>query len=180
MDKRTKFGILGFIILISILFLAFIVISTDLFQDTDIRPPPASLKINGNEQISGIGSYCWDEALKGVCADMIGIITPKEPLNASSPFTAHLVLPLKEPPEELHFNVIRVTDDEEIKSLTNNSRVWHIREKMQKGNYYNLTPERESDINLSLLPGLYVIEAYTRWKEKGSVIYGFLVNVNVQ
>jgi len=74
MDKRTKFGILGFIILISILFLAFIVISTYLYPHTDIRPPPASLKINGNEQISGIGSYCWDEALKGVCADMIGII----------------------------------------------------------------------------------------------------------
>ena len=51
---------------------------------------------------------------------------------------------------------------------------------MQKGNYYNLTPERESDINLSLLPGLYVIEVYPRWKEKGSVSYGFLVNVNVQ
>ena len=175
MNKRTKFGILGFIILI--LFLIFIVISTYLFQHKEIRPPPASLMINGNEQVSGIGSYCWDEGLKGVCADMVGIITPKEPLPTSSPFTAHLVLPLKEPPEELHFNVIRVTDDEEIKSLTNNSRVWHIREKMQKGNYYNLTPERESEINLSLLPGIYVLEAYPRWNEKGSVAYGFLVNV---
>ncbi|MFZ3170243.1 MAG: hypothetical protein WA130_21735 [Candidatus Methanoperedens sp.] len=174
MNKRTKFGILGFIILIII----FIVINTYLYPHTDIRPPPASLAINGNEQVSGIGSYCWNEALKSVCADMIGIITPKEPLPASSPFTAHLVLPLKEPPEELHFNVIRVTDDEEIKSHTNYSRVWNIRgEKIQEGNYSNLTPERESDINLSLLPGLYVIEVYPRWKEKGSLAYGFLVDV---
>jgi len=175
MNKRTKFGILGVIILILIV----IVINTYLYQDDEIRPrpPPAFLKISGNEQVSGIGSYCWDEELMGVCADMIGIITPKEPLPASSPFTAHLSLPLNESPEELHLSVIRVSDDD-FKSYTNYSRAWHIKEeKMHEWNDYNLTTERESDINLSLEPGLYIIKAYPRWKEKGSVSYGFLVNV---
>lgn len=43
--------------------------------------------------------------------------------------------------------------------------------------YHNLTPKRESDINLSLESGLYILEINTIWKEKGSVSYGFLVNV---
>ncbi len=65
-----------------------------------VQPPLAVLKIGGNEQTSGIGSYCWEETGKGVCADMIGIITPKEPLPASSHFTAHLCLSFQEIPKE--------------------------------------------------------------------------------
>jgi hypothetical protein len=63
-------------------------------------PPPAIPKINENEQTSGIGSNCWKEENQTsyLCADTIGIITPAEPLLTLSPFTAHLTLPLKEPP----------------------------------------------------------------------------------
>ncbi|TFH38256.1 MAG: hypothetical protein E4G94_12570, partial [ANME-2 cluster archaeon] len=55
-------------------------------------PPPAILKINGNEQTSGIGSNCWKEENEtySLCVDKIGIITPAEPLVTMSPFTAHL------------------------------------------------------------------------------------------
>jgi hypothetical protein len=174
MNKRTKFGILVFIILILIV----IVINTYLYQNDEIRPPPAFLKINGNEQVSGIGSYCWKEKWKGLCADYEGIPTPDEPLPAISPFTAHLSLPLEEIPLELYINVIQVTDDNKIKSYLNGSFMWLPEaEKMQEGNYSSLTLERESDINLSLEPGLYVLEVYPIWKEKGSVSYGFLVNV---
>ena len=81
-------------------------------------PPPAILKINGNEQISGIGTNCWkveNETFR-LCADYAGIITPAEPLLARSPFTAHLRMPLPEPPEELAFSVTRVTDDDELRA----------------------------------------------------------------
>ena len=69
-------------------------------------PPPSILEINGNEQTSGIGSYCWkvENETYSICADTIGIITPAEPLLTLSPFTAHLTLPLQEPPEELGFS----------------------------------------------------------------------------
>lgn len=174
MNKRTKFGILGIIILI----LLFIVIVVYLFPHKDIMPPPASLKINEIEQISGIGSYCWFETWKGLCADYEGIPTPDEPLPAISPFTVHLSLPLKEPPQELEINVIQVTDDDKIKSYLNGSFMWLPKgEKMQEGNYSTLALERESDINLSLEPGLYVLHVRPIWTEKGSVSYGFLLNV---
>lgn len=173
MNKWIKFGILGIIILIAI----FIVINVHL-PYKEIRPLPATLTIDGKEQISGIGSYCWEEALRGLCADMIGITTAKEPLPASSPFTAHLHLPLKEPPQELQLNAIQVMDDDKVKSGANGFRAWHIKEENPKeGSYSRLSLQRESDINLSLEPGVYVLEINAIWKEKGSVSYGFLLKV---
>jgi parallel beta-helix repeat protein len=145
------------------------------------EPPNASLNINGTEQISGIGSYCWSESGLGACADMIGIITPKEPLPASSHFTAHLSLPLREPPQELHFNIIQAADYDELKLAINGSRAWRLKEsKIKEGNYSTLPLllERESDINLSLEPGLYVLNVFAGWKNKGDVTYGFLIEVH--
>ncbi|CAG0992873.1 hypothetical protein METP2_02726 [Methanosarcinales archaeon] len=185
MNSKIKFAIIGVILSVLLAILILVIINFSSMQPRQmeiLKPPPALLKVDGNEQISGIGSYCWDEADKvlgitmsstSVCADYEGIHTPVEPLRSSSPFAAHLSLPLNEPPQELQLKVIQVTDEDEIIRSFANDRAWHIKE----GNYSNLTPERESDINLSLLPGLYVIEVYPRWKEKGSVTYGFLVNV---
>lgn len=177
MNKKIKFAILG--LLLPVLILVIINFqSTIQKQGEIIKPPPAILKLDGNEQISGIGSYCWNGVFSSLCADYAGLQTTDEPLPARSPFTAHLSLPLEELPQELHINVIRVTDDDEIELGTNGSRSWQIKgENMRQGNYSALTPERESDINLSLEPGLYVLEVYPIWKEKGSVSYGFLLNV---
>jgi len=33
------------------------------------------------------------------------------------------------------------------------------------------------DINLSLDPGLYILNIFVNWEEKGDVLYGFLVQV---
>ncbi len=144
-------------------------------------PPPALLKIDGNEQTSGIGSNCWREENPTenqtgyICSDTAGIITPSEPLLARSPFIAHLRLPLQEPPEEVRFSATRVTNDDELKELANNVRVWSF--KGSQGKWYNLPSERESDINLSLPPRLYVLNVDARWKEYGGTTYGFLVQV---
>ena len=46
------------------------------------------------------------------------------------------------------------------------------------GNWYKLPSEREPDINLSLEPGLYVLNVGAKWNDIGSVTYGFLVQVN--
>ena len=141
-------------------------------------PPPAILEINGNEQTSGIGSYCWkvENETYSICADTIGIITPAEPLLTRSPFTAHLTLLLQESPEELGFSATRVTDDDELKEAVNDVRAWRF--EGNRGNWYKLPSEREPDINLSLEPGLYVLNVGAKWKDIGSVTYGFLVQVN--
>jgi len=141
----------------------------------EIEPPPAILKIDGKEQISGIGSYCWTETWNALCVDMIGIPTAQEPLIASSPFTAHLRLPLKEPPYELRFDVIRVDHENQINLSARGWRWWDIRDTQRKN--FTLTLESEQDIELSLEPGLYVLNIGAWWTEKGSASYGFLVEV---
>ena len=136
-------------------------------------PPPALLEIDGNEQIAGIGDSCW----KGEeCADTFSIITPAEPLLTRSPFTAHLHLPLQKSPEELGFSAIRVTDDDALRNeAVNDFRAWRYG---LQGMNIQVPLERESDINLSLEPGLYVLNVFVKWEEKGDVSYGFLVQVN--
>lgn len=91
-----------------------------------------------------------------------------------SPFTAHLRLPLQELPAEVGFSTTPVTDDDEFKELANGVRVWRLG---SGGNWNNLPSELEPDINLSLEPGLYVLNVGAEWKDRGSVTYGFLVKV---
>jgi hypothetical protein len=151
-------------------------------------PPPAILKIDGNEQTSGIGDNCWREENQTyqICSDTFSIITPTEPLLTGSPFKAYFRFTIKEPPDEAGFMAIRVTDDDELKAVANGSnRAWrltpeHFQQQQVNGTYskmYKLPAEPESDINLSLLPGLYVLNVFVKWEEKGDVSYGFLVKV---
>ncbi len=165
MNRIVKFTILAIVILIAI--------SVYFVSQKEIEPPPAILNIDGKEQISGIGSYCWRGTWKALCADMIGIPTAQEPLIASSPFTAHLRLPLQEPPYELQFNVVQVTEQNELNFSGRGWRWWRTSE----GGRFTLPLEREPDIELSLKPGLYVLSIYAWWKEEGSASYGFLVEV---
>ena len=139
---------------------------------------PAILKINGNVQTSGIGSYCWNEENEpySMCADTFSIITPAKPLLTRSPFTALLRLPLQEPPEELEFSTFRVTDDDKLKEAANGVQAWIL--NGNGVNRYKRPFELEPEFNLSLPPGLYVLDVYANWKDKGGVSYGFLVQVN--
>lgn len=140
-------------------------------------PPPAILEIDGMEQSAGIGSSCWkvENETYSLCVDMIGVITPAEPLLTKSPFTAILRLPLQEPHEELEFSTFRVTDDDELKEASNGVRAWSF--KGNALNRYKRPFERESEFNLSLPPGLYVFNVFARWEGKDHVSYGFLVKV---
>ncbi len=166
MNKTIIFAIIAIAILI--------VIGGYLISQKEIEPPPAILKIEGKEQISGIGSYCWKGTWKALCADMIGIPTAQEPLIVSSPFTAHLRLPLQEPPSELQLDVIQVTEQDELNLSARGWRWWNTWDL--QGKRFTLPLEREQDIELSLEPGLYVL-SIEAWLAKGSANYGFLVKV---
>jgi hypothetical protein len=167
MNRKLKYPILASVIIIAL--------SIYLISQQEIEPPPAILKIGGKEQISGIGSYCWSGTWKALCADMIGIPTAQEPLIASPTFTAHLRLPLQEPPYELQLNVVRVKDEDELNFSGRGWRWWDARNVEEKN--FTLPFEPEKDIELSLEPGLYVLSIGAWWKEMGSASYGFLVEV---
>ncbi len=166
MNRKVKFSILAIVILI--------VISVYLISQEKIEPPPAILKVDGKELISGIGSYCWKGTWKALCVDVIGIPTVQEPLIASSPFSANLRLPIQEPPSELQIDVIQVTEQDELNLSARGWRWWNTWDL--QGKRLTLPLVRESDMELSLEPGLYVL-SIEAWSEMGSANYGFLVEV---
>ena len=170
MNMKIKFSILGIVALIAV--------SGCLQSQIHLDPPMATLTIvksnYGINSSQGFGSYCLKEIWIGPCKDKMGILTLQEPLPVGSPFTAHLLLPLQETPEELQLNVIRVTSEDKLKGGEENAwQLW----RFQEGKRFRLALEREQDIELSLEPGLYVLKIGAGWKEKGNLSYGFLLEV---
>lgn len=146
--------------------------------DDTVEPPPAFLTIAGQEQVSGIGTYCWGEpsgTAPGVhlCIDLMGIPTAEEPLLATSPFTATFRLAPEGPPEELLVTVISVTPSDEMNDWPAGQRGWPF----LPGERYTLPLENEPSLALSLEPGLYVLNLFGRWEGRGDASYGFLIQV---
>ena len=147
-------------------------------ESPEVKPPPVVLTIAGQEQFSGIGSYCWAapegaEHSGTICADLIGIPTAEGPLAASSPLTASFQLGPEETPDELILEVIPVTAEDEMERWADGSRSWPY----VSGERYTLSLEREPVIELPLDPGLYVLNLFGRWEAWGYASYGFLVDV---
>ena len=170
MNNKIKLAIAGIVILITI--------SGFLQSKIQLDPPTASLTIvksdYGINSSQGFGSYCLKDQWIGPCKDNLGNLTLQEPLSVGSPFTAHLLLPFQEAPEELQLNVIRVTDEDKLKG--GEEHRWQLW-RFQEGERFMLPLEREQDIDLSLEPGLYVLKLGAGWKEKGNLNYGFLLEV---
>ncbi|MGC9335264.1 MAG: hypothetical protein ACP5JJ_14010, partial [Anaerolineae bacterium] len=89
-----------------------------------VKPPPAILIVNGQEQVSGIGSYCWSDPEQGrsVCADTIGVITPERPLVVPPAFTAQFRLAPEGVPSELALRVIAVSPADELQPMPAGTR----------------------------------------------------------
>jgi WD40 repeat protein len=135
------------------------------------KPPPATLIINGNTQVSGIGSYCWSNQ-STICADMGGIPTSSQPLvTIDTPFTARFQLPLDRPPDSLYISVMPAVN--EIDSSQDHVRLW----EPANGWSGELPLKKEVEYEFQESGGLYIFQLNSRWKEYGDVTYGFLVQV---
>ncbi len=170
MNNKTKLAIAGIVALIAI--------SGFFHSQIQVNPPTASLTIVKSEyginSSQGFGSYCLKDQWIGPCKDNLGILTLQEPLPVGSPFTAHLLLPFEETPEEMQLNVIPVTGEDKLKGGEEHGwQLW----RFQEGKRFMLPLEHEQDIELSLEPGLYVLKIGAGWKEKGNLSYGFLLEV---
>ena len=143
-----------------------------------VEPPPAVLQVGGQEQVSGIGSYCWSrptggDTARSVCADMAGVPTAEQPLLVGAPFTATFRLTPPGLPDELALNVFAVTPADRVEPWPPGSRGWAFKQ----GESLDLPLEQQPSIELSLAPGRYVLALFGRWPSLGDVTYGFLVEV---
>jgi hypothetical protein len=144
-----------------------------------IEPPPATLTIDGQTQVSGIGTFCWNNgeagAGLGVCVDKLGVPTPREPIVVdAAPFTAQLTFPLEQPPSSVSLMLIPVSaEDEMTVGGTPDWRWWPF----AGGQSMELTPGVTTEVELAPEPGLYALTAFTFFEGRGDVVYGFLVRV---
>lgn len=139
------------------------------------NPPLARLEIGGEGQLASRGSFCW----KGTCADF-GIYTGSVPIVVQSPFTAHLHLPLTEPPDGLRLYTMMVSPPGplEYEIITDNEASWSTEKPGRELlNHSELLLGRDQDIKLSLEPGYHVLVISAAWRDYGDVQYGFLIEV---
>jgi hypothetical protein len=140
------------------------------------------LRVGDKEQAAGIGSYCWSDASGGgegqgvaVCADAIGVITPRESLEVSSPFSATFDLVLEQPPAQVMLRAIPVTPQDALE-MGDESRDWEAWQP-SGGQQLPLAPGRAPALEISLTPGLYVLDLWATWPDGKSANYGFLLQV---
>ena len=140
------------------------------------EPPAAILQIGEDEQVSGIGSYCWTDTSAGIalCNDKIGIPTSPDPLVVESPFVARFINPLTTSPDFLALSITPVEAEERMATEIDGMYWWSPNPTDQFD--LPLTPPHE--IELSLEPGLYLLNVFAQWQEFGDVTYGFLVDVS--
>jgi len=142
------------------------------------EPPPATLSIGGQSQLSGIGSYCWNTSGDpaqgmGLCVDKMGLITPLEPMLVSAgSLTAEFYLPLEDAPNEVLLTVYPAQGEP---SVFGEVQGWQPNFDLAQTHTLALVPAQS--ITLELEPGLYVFSVFTRWEGWGDVLYGFLVQV---
>lgn len=143
---------------------------------SETEPPPAVLQINEVEQVSGIGTFCWSNLAGGpaLCLDKIGIPTPSEPVAVESPFIIRFTNPLPEPPDILSLSIIPVSIGDRMSEENDGMYWWPPR----PGEQFDLPLEAPHQIELSLEPGLHVLNIFAQWQELGDASYGFLVEVS--
>lgn len=149
---------------------------TPVHQSTSFltpAPPPATLEVAGRTQTAGIGTYCWTEAERSLCADMAGIPTTPDPLVASVPLQARLRLPLATRPAALQFQIIPVSDGNAVPIGARGYRWWMFQDSERRA----LPLETEQTLDLNLEAGVYVLGFFVRWEQSGDVTYGFLLKV---
>jgi hypothetical protein len=155
------------------------------------RPPAARLQVGETEQAAGIGSYCWGDPAAGsggqgvaVCADAVGLITPRQPLTVSSPFTATFDLGLEAIPSQLVLRAIPVTEQEAL-DFGDQARDWQAWQPTGGQQLPLLPPDtgrqdrcgRTPSLQINLDPGLYVLDLWATWPGSNSANYGFLLQV---
>ena len=139
------------------------------------EPLPAILQIGELEQESGISGYCWTVPGEdhGVCADGIGFGTSPEPLMVEGSFVAGFTNPLSASLDSLSLSIRHLTLADKLPDEPGGMYWWRPQSEDQI--LKHLSPPHE--VELSLIPGLYLFNYFAKWEGTGDVTYSFLVEV---
>jgi WD40 repeat protein len=149
------------------------------FTEISPMPPPATLEVDGVTQVAGIGSYCWLNGDKSLCADMAGIPTARDPLILTEfPVNAQFHFEMELVPDNVTMSVMPVTPGQELVGADDAHRFWNPGE----GWSGSLSPKSSFEYPFQETEfvsgdGLYVILISAQWKDFGDASYGFLIQI---
>ena len=140
------------------------------------EPPPAVLQIGELEQESGISSYCWTVPGEehGVCADGIGFGTAPVPMMVEGSFAARFTNPLSADLDFVSLSIRHITLADKLPDEPGGMYWWRPESEDQITK--NPTPP-DYEVELTLEPGLYLLNYFANWEEFGDVTYSFLVEI---
>lgn len=150
-------------------------VATPQESDFPTEPPPAILQIGEAEQVSGISGYCWTIPGEehGICADGIGFGTSSVPMMVEGSFVAGFTNPLSASLDSLSLSIRHLTLADKLQDEPGGMYWW--RPQSEEQILKRLSPTHE--VELSLIPGLYLFNYFAKWEGTGDVTYSFLVEV---
>ena len=143
-----------------------------------VRPPGAVLTVDGVEQKAGLGSYCWDSWVRGICSTSGGPVTPSEPLVVHSPVRAELRVGDGQP--SIRLRVLPVAQDDGLRDTSQSARRWPFTREWFESALVDqaITAAESHKLRFPLEPGLYVLSVSAQWSDQGrDASYGFLLSV---
>ena len=143
-----------------------------------VRPPGAVLTVDGVEQKAGLGSYCWDSWVRGICSTSGGPVTPSEPLVVHSPVRAELRVGDGQP--SIRLRVLPVAQDDGPRDTSQSARMWPFTREWFESALVDqaITAAESHKLRFPLEPGLYVLSVSAQWSDQGrDASYGFLLSV---
>ena len=110
--------------------------------------------------------------------DAFAVITPAQPIRATTPLTITLILPIPINPTDLWYRVFGVTDNDGSFDYSNQIARWNP--PPQEQTFLSLLAQQK--LTFSLTPGLYVLEVHAGWGGVKPWVeleadYGFLIEI---
>jgi hypothetical protein len=143
------------------------------------QPDAALLLVDQGKQRSGIGNAAWTKSKTGdvrvfYYGDVFGVVTPAQPIDVASPFTATLVLPIHLPPSRLGYTLYPVAEEDSRGQGERQFKTWGLPYQPMKA----LPLETRQEIVFDPpTEGLHVLLVEAAWEDLGSVEYGFLLKI---
>lgn len=137
-------------------------------------PPAIVLKHGSSAYPSEVGTSCWSIGKEGLCDDVFGTVTPRQPIVVRRRDRLHFEIPLPDWLESLEFAITRVTSknlrplEEEFADIL----IWQKEIRSRP-----MSAKQRESIVIDKPPGEYILTIYGVWREYGDAAHGYYLKV---
>jgi hypothetical protein len=138
--------------------------------------PEIVLKHGSRTYQSVVGTSCWSIGTEGLCDDVFGIVTSREPIVVRRRDRVFFEIPLTDWLESLDFAITRVTS-RDIRKKPGDERFTDIYIWEKDVRVRPMNEKQRQSIVIDKPPGDYLLTLYGVWNEYGDAAHGFYLKV---